>query len=365
MLNKISSNETKLMLYCARTEMNDLLRHQVQEILKTSLDWTLIIKQSFYNDIAPLIYYNLNTFEKQYIPKPALAILKTSYYATSARNIYFWKEFCSIQDALHKAGIKIIPLKGIVLANTLYHNLGVRPMLDIDILVKEEDIKSAEKCILQIGYQKQLNRLYEDYWRMYQAHFCFYNFRNKVLLELHWKIAPSRPNILNLDGIWKRTKLQAVDQVQVLLLSPEDTLLSLYLHIGKNISSLQYIKLKNLCDINELIAQHGNIMNWNYIADKLESWRIRGLSFYLHRMTNMYLNTPWPVRISCGAAPHIVKRKIMIIYASRLRRSSRLHAALLMALMIDSLKDLFALVLIGISMIYRKNRFLIFHSKIR
>lgn len=359
------SNETKLLLYCARTEINTLLKRQIQELLNSPVDWTQIINRSFYHDVAPLIYYNLNKFEKQYIAKPALAILKNFYYATLARNICLWREFCLIQEALHKVGIEIIPLKGIVLADILYHNIGVRPMLDIDILTKEKDLESTEKCILKFGYQKQLNKFSENYERMHHAHTCFFNFKNKILLELHWKMAPSRPNTLNINDIWSRAKVRVIDQAQVLSLSLEDTLLCLCLHIGKNVSCLQQIKLKNLCDIHELITQHGSNMDWNYIADKLESWRIKVLLFYIHRMTETYLNTLWPAKITKQLNPNIIQKKIITGYILKLEYLTRIHAVLLMALMLDKLRDLFSLIFMGALMIYKKNKFLIFRSKIR
>ncbi len=289
------SNETKLMLYCARVTMDSSIQNKLQEILQSPLDWKSVIEQSYYHEISPLIYDNINKVRHQTVSHTAtFALLENAYYATSVKNMLLWRNFCFIQDILNKAGIKVIPLKGIILSETLYHNLGLRPMADIDVLVQEKELLKSKNELLQLGYKIYLKNLPEDYWRKYQCHLQFYNPDKEITLELHWAFAPPRPNKLNLNDIWKRSGIQVIDNIEILTLSLEDTLLSLFLHICKNISTLQCIKLKNLCDINELIFQYNHKLDWEYIIEKIKSWNIKGATYYIYLLTRKYLDTPWP-----------------------------------------------------------------------
>lgn len=360
---KIFSNAMKLISFCSRLQMDSTTRLQIESLLSQPISWQTIMEESLYHEVLPLLYYNIVKLNKSNLPKNILCILKNSYYIALTRNISLWKEFCYLQDMFRYSGTKIIPLKGIILSKTLYPDIGLRPMVDIDILVREKDLRYVEKQILQLGYQKQLKNLSEDYWRKYQAHFHFRNPDKNIILELHWALASPRPNKLNLSDIWKRNKIQTIDNIEILTLTLEDTLISLILHICKNMPALQYLKLKNLCDIHELISQYNHKLDWEYIIEKIKSWNIRGATYYIYLLTKRYLQTTWPPDAIKTIAPHIAQRRLLILCASKLKPLPRVQTALLMLVMLDSLRDCLSLTIMGIQMFYLKNKLLILHSK--
>ena len=353
------SQETMFMLYCARVNIDTSTQCKLHELIHLPLDWNHIIEQSSYHGILPLLYYNIHKIQSQNIPESAFAILKNSYYDTLVKNMYLWREFCHIQDAFNKAGIKIIPLKGIILAETLYHNLGLRPMVDIDILVQEKDILNAKNELLQLDYKIYLKDLPEDYWKRYHCHFQFRNLDKNIILELHWTLAPPRPNRIDINELWKRSRVQTADYSEVLVLSHEDALLSLCLEICKNISSLQCLKLKNLCDIHELISQYGERLDWDYIDNKIISWRLKGCFFYLYLLTKTYLDTRWPTKIISGIKLRAIRTTVLNLSILDIQRKSRFQASLLMLAMLDRTADCLMLALQRIAMISRKINFVI------
>ncbi|MFC1658046.1 nucleotidyltransferase family protein [Candidatus Omnitrophota bacterium] len=348
------SNETHLILSWLRTPIDTSAQLINQKLLAGHFNWNLIIEQSLHHGVLPLLYHKTAKLRQSNFPKNILSILKISYEATLKRNTIFWKEFCRLHNLLNKIGIRIIPLKGIVLAKTLYPDIGIRPMADIDVLVQKKDLPFVEKQILQLGYRKQLKRLSEDYWKKYQCHFVFYNPDKEIILELHWTFAPPRPNALNITDIWKRSKNQLVGQLEILTLTFEDTLLSICLDLGKNISKLQCLRLRNLYDIHELVIKHGHNLDWDYIIKKIDSWKVKGLFFYLNYLTKKYLTTPWPDEKTREFTFNSRKRKLLILSSPKLKKISRLRAILLIALMLDSFKDRAALILKGISILCEK-----------
>ncbi len=48
--------------------------------------------------------------------------------------------------------IKTIVLKGAMLAETVYPNIALRSMGDIDLLIHKDDLDRAAKRILELGY---------------------------------------------------------------------------------------------------------------------------------------------------------------------------------------------------------------------
>lgn len=336
------SIEEKLMCYCARTTMDDSIKKQLEELLEMPphlLDWTWILKQSRHHGISSLLYYNINKIPKANIPKAILTMSRDFYYDTLAKNIQLWIEFRCIQDAFNKAGIKTIPLKGIILSQTLYRNLGLRPMGDIDILVKEENLSNAKDELVRLGYKFHLKDLPEDYWRKHHCHLRFYNPHKDIVFELHWTLTLPRPNKINIDEVWHRSRTQIVDHSEVLVLSYEDTLLSLCLHICNHISNLQSPKLKNLCDIHELISQYGQGLNWDYIIDKIVSWRFKGCIFYLYLLTETYFGTRWPKKVISKVKIGIIQSIVLNPPFLNIQRRSRFQASLLMLTMQDTMVD--------------------------
>jgi len=326
---------------------------EAERLLNKNINWELVIKQSFFYDILPLLYCTIDKF-KTSIPQIIFATLKNFYYLTLTRNIYLWKEFCYIQDLLHQVGIKVIPLKGIILIKTLYYNIGLRSMEDIDILVQEKDLVFAKRQLLRMGYQKYLQNLPEDYWKKYHCHFSFRNPNKNIILDIHWALAPSRPDKIDINEIWQRAEIQKIEDSKVLVLSREDILLSLCLHICKNISNLQHPKLKELYDIHELISQYGKRLDWDYVINKIILWKLKGCFFYLYILSKTHLSTPWPTTIIPKVKISPLRSIVLNAFISNIERRSRLVASLLMLVMLDSNQGRFRLVMQRIAMVFRK-----------
>ena len=68
-------------------------------------------------------------------PPPSAAELARIFGLNAMRTEAFGKETAKILRLLGDAGIPAIPLKGIALAASLYHDPALRTCADIDILV--------------------------------------------------------------------------------------------------------------------------------------------------------------------------------------------------------------------------------------
>ncbi|MCK9431346.1 MAG: nucleotidyltransferase family protein [Candidatus Omnitrophica bacterium] len=328
------SNETRLAFSCAKVEMGEADLQTAAILLKKPLNWGALTEISLYHETLPILYYNLAKIGADGIPQNIQKLFQASYETTRRRNLLLWEEFIFLRDKLGESGLEIIPLKGIILQKTLYRDAGLRPMRDIDILVREDALRHCEKIIIQLGYRKHLKRLPEKYWRASQHHFNFYHHEKNVMLELHWKISPLQPKNVRLEEIWGRAKKKEVDLQKILSLSPEDTLLFLWLHLGKNITSLCGLRMKNLCDIHEMIQQNRRDLDWDYILNKTKEWEIKNTFLFLRGATKEYLNTPWPEY--AGITPP--GEKPPRIPGAELKPISKIQSAFLMLAISDNLR---------------------------
>jgi hypothetical protein len=101
-----------------------------------------------------------------------------------------WAELVRLQQTFNESGFRILPLKGPVLAQTLYHDVGQRHSSDLDILMLDERITSIIDIAGQAGYELKYpspgltDSQWNHYFR-YKKDVGLYHPDQKVFLELH------------------------------------------------------------------------------------------------------------------------------------------------------------------------------------
>lgn len=351
--SKKNLKEVEFLFYLARTRLDNYNYRQILKLFGRPIDWNYIVEESIYQRVAGLIYHNLKGVGlKQRVPPAIFSKLKDYYEQTANENHQFWEEFCRIQEALRRAKIEIIPLKGIILVHILYGDMGLRPMRDIDILVKEEDAHKAEEAAFQLGYDK-ITKTTENY---YQGHHCDVTLNIKksapevsITLDIHWNFAISRPNKIDITDAWDRVEKRVIDGREIFLLSPEDMFFSLCLHLRRHI---RFLLLKHICDISELLVLHKDSLDWNYIVKKAEKDSIRTTLYFALFSAKELLGSDVPEAILNGLKPGLFKRKLINRFINKktfLNRKLRYFSfknywrvgIFLQFLMLDSIKDFF------------------------
>ena len=69
------------------------------------------------------------------------------------RNLFMMSETIRLQCAFDNAGIRVIVLKGVALAELAYHSLALKHGRDIDFLVAKDLALSAFRLLEQEGYR--------------------------------------------------------------------------------------------------------------------------------------------------------------------------------------------------------------------
>ena len=143
------SPEGRLLLLCARAKLTvEDLQLIARDLARPDLDWDYIAKTSCMHGIAPLIYDSLyRTGVISLLSSAVTETLRNTYYCNAARNSLLYDELRRVLLAFKKKGIKVIVLKGAVLAATVYRERALRPMSDIDLLVRKRGIeRRRDQC---------------------------------------------------------------------------------------------------------------------------------------------------------------------------------------------------------------------------
>ena len=107
-----------------------------------ALEWERIVASAARHELSPVLYSC--TKRQQLIVSPAAAeSFRDAYLTSAARNLRLFKDLGQILGAAGDSGIGMVPLKGACLAETVYDDPALRPMSDLDLLVKPPDLPRA------------------------------------------------------------------------------------------------------------------------------------------------------------------------------------------------------------------------------
>ena len=254
------------------------------------LTWDAILNEGYQEDLAPMLYYIINkspVFKTLNIEHRTLNLfvsdeikdkLKSLCNQYLVQNMIQFKELDTILNAFEKEGIDLIQLKGAWIAKNYYPDPALRPMGDLDLLVRKEDMKRAKECLMNIGYALAEGPDEETFEK---RHFHFSYVKHNVIfstvVELHHNISRAKYDFIDYDirEFWENALPISEAYKHVFTIPKEYLLLHLFWHTYLNLSNHLYIRLIWLLDIVSIIREHRADIDWVFIEKKANKWGIR------------------------------------------------------------------------------------------
>lgn len=115
------------------------------------------------------------------LPPPVVQEWRRMKMATTLGNLAKLKITTDLTALAEKAGIRAVAMRGIVLAHWLYPDPAMRPMHDIDLLVRPADKEKFHGAMLAAGHTPT------DYFRSQYVYMI-----NKVTVEVHWQLLSNK-----------------------------------------------------------------------------------------------------------------------------------------------------------------------------
>ena len=157
-----------------------------------------------------------------------------------------------------QAGIRVLSMKGPLLAAEIYGDPSLRHSNDLDLLVSAADFEAAKERILAMGFTEQFApTLQKKKSRKIQAkmgedmHAVFV--KNDLCVELHWRISFRYP--VSFEELWENREEKMLLGQRVSCLGRMDNLIYLICHgVGHGYSRLRWLvdlyKLFTESDVN-------------------------------------------------------------------------------------------------------------------
>ncbi len=118
----------------------------------TDTDWDDLTITAIALGLAPLLHWRLVEANLP-TPPPALAKLALTRQAHAKRNEAIGRQTAELLAACARQQLEVIVLKGALLAPTVYPEMSLRPMNDIDLLFRPEDLPRVDPLLTGLGYE--------------------------------------------------------------------------------------------------------------------------------------------------------------------------------------------------------------------
>lgn len=285
--------EARLLLASARLPGDPGAAAPIADSLAAGVDWSVVIARAREEGTAALLDAHLAALPDagERVPSSVRASLSALHHATWARNTVLTERWREATAVLARVGVCTIALKGVVMIHRVYPEIGLRPMADIDVLIRAGDRREAHRALLEAGYRLARSGDASDDGPHGYAHFV----RDGAVIDLHSDLAdyPRVAGVLAVDhaGLWRRAQPFAVDGVEGLMLAPEDLLLHLVLHLTLG---SEFGRLVWFTDIAAMLERFGPSLRWSRIMDEATRWRIRSLLAYTLTIAHQSLGAPLP-----------------------------------------------------------------------
>lgn len=272
--------------------------------VEDGFDWEYILEQARRNGVSPILYFRLKNQKDPATggAKFFFEKLEKDYYQNLRRNILMWEEIEPILKSFKEDGIEVILLKGVALAELVYKNLALRPMSDIDLLVKKEELPRIDEKMRKFGYSTEEN--YRNSLRYSSVDYLNsieylpalpigreQAGRKKVVsVHFHWHLVNSTlPSFMyaskiDIEKIWKEAIPVKISGTETLSLAPHHLLIHLSEHASKPGHSLSRLIL--LYDIAETIKVYQEELNWELLINEARMFNLNRPLYYSLYLTS-------------------------------------------------------------------------------
>ena len=212
--------------------------------------------------LLPLLYPNLRALG---LRGPLLETAERQYQHTASWNATLFDHGRALIRQLDAAGVETMVLKGAALVTRYYHDAGIRPMVDMDLLIPPARFFSALMGFQRAGWTpyRMLMRS-----RLGATHAAPFTTADGFTCDLHWRVFPEPTPPGGDDALWAASIPLDFSGVKTRALSPEDQLLHVCVH------GVQSAPGRALWWISDAVAViRGGDVSWDRLVSQAVAFR--------------------------------------------------------------------------------------------
>ncbi len=242
--------EIEFLVACARSRMTDLDRGRASAAIAVGIDWNLVLALAEDHGLVPLLHAKVTSGSVQ-VPPTVSATLHERAARHVRQSLRMTSCLAATLDLFGRQDVPIVPLKGSILAQRVYGSVVMRQIRDVDLLIRDSDLKPAQRLLEGLGYRltpEPASGL--DYLAQRAGYHVRATSPTKPTLELHYYLlSPRGGRRITYDHIAPRLQHIEFMHRRVPFLGPED----LFVYLCEHGSSHAWQRLEWLAAVAELL----------------------------------------------------------------------------------------------------------------
>jgi hypothetical protein len=270
-----------------------------------SVDWTRLLALAEDHGVAGHLAASLRGLAEDLVPPEIRQALADRQRARNFLTLRLTAELFRILECFASEGIRALVVKGPVLAIQAYGDPAMRSYGDLDLLVRQRDIRRATELLSAAGFVPAIPLSAIDAGKIPGQYF-FSMPDSQLIVELHNdRTLRYFPRRLPLEDFFARQIRVRVDAHDAPALSVEDELVLICIHGAKHF----WERLMWIADVAALVSRQAGI-DWQRVAD---SARSVGAERMLHaglRLASDLLKTQLPGKVQVAVQADMVAARL-------------------------------------------------------
>lgn len=299
-----------MLLASARAHAGAEDEKTIRRLLDDGVDWSHFARKALDHGLAGLAGHTLCRLVPDLVPQEIQDAFDALIRQTRQGNKLQLEELTSIVRSLAAAGVQTIPFKGPVLAMQAFGDLGLRGFRDLDFLIHDKDLNQAIAVLDGLGYCRAGALTHNQYGLIHHLQGQEILFKEDVAAaEPHTRLTPLKMALdIDYQALWHRAQPRNVFGQTLSSFAPEDTMVILAIHGGKEL----WWDIKWACDVADFIAANP-AMDWNEIASRARRQGCYRMLLVAASLARNYLGAVLPASVAAAesadpAIEGIVKR---------------------------------------------------------
>ena len=204
-------------------------------------------------------------------PESAERALRAAATAVASANVHRTRCFRPVARAFDEAGIPLMLLKGAALQLSIYRRPHLRPMSDVDCMVRPEDLDRAVAVLSSLGCRRGAALVRDDFFPRYFNEVEYFTPNDPAIrIDLH--VRPFRPlryaQRVPPEAFWTDAVAADLDGVPVWI----PGLSAMLVHLAAHAAIHGAERLLWLYDIHRFVRFHAAELDWGAVVLCAENW---------------------------------------------------------------------------------------------
>ena len=266
---KLSINDAtwRFLIQCLKSRWDVSALGAARQIAsRRDIDWDGLYREAQVGGVPSILYDIVR--DKELVPPRIEEELKLTYYVTARQNLVRLHHLDQVIGRLNEQSIPGIFLKGATLAETVYGNIALRPMVDVDILVRDQDLMRVLDALDSLGYQRDKN---QSFSALNDVHANEITVRKPGIresaIEIHWSLFwfPYYQQTVPMCWFWESRRPITLREMPAFALGLEAQIIHACGHLLHHQAAGDEYRLLWLYDIASLIARYHREIDWDLV----------------------------------------------------------------------------------------------------